>query len=1757
MWCREGAPARFTRLAALAACALLLAPAALAQSARVTGRVIDRESERPIAGAEVELSNQAGGQGFFRARTGADGRFTLERVPPERWYGLTASAPGYADFTLSSWQFPAAQRGAELVIPLDRAGSIEVRVTGSNGVKPVPAAKVAIRAEGGGRWWEGYRPPPPAQWTDAGGVATFTDIQAGAYTVQVEGTGLMSQELRNVAARRGDRTVLAVKLARPAQLAGVVRLIDGSSAAGLSVTARGAGEAVTTTGPDGDFSFGELAPGRFRLEVSHEGFEPASLKEALTLREGESRAGISLTVTPRPAALAFVLHREVFTPGQTVRIGQRSFRVGVVDYVLYRIPDERLLDPAGALRPIAAGDTTGLEREDGWSRVTADGPAYSWREEEFEVPGELEPGAYVLHGVAGALRRRIVFFVSDVGLLVKRSPTRLLVSAASLRTGLPLAGVPIHVVPADPARPTPEGAWSGALTPAGPRRAVTDGRGLALLEGSAGERSVRVVAASAVNGVSVVEAPLPAAAERGGDQVFLYTERPIYRPGQTVYWKAFARRATATGYAMPDATRARLTLTGPEGASVEIAPATLSATGTFDGSAVIPGEAPLGDWSLSAAVGRASGSASLRVQEYRKPEYQVEVEAGQPSYVNGDEVSFRLSARYFFGSPVFGAAVRYTLFESRLRRDDDEGDYEAPVGYGRVLKSGESRLDRDGRVALAFVPERAAYDRTLTLEVEVVDGSNRAVSARGSTVMGRALFDVRVRPAQRVVGVGDAVTVEVTTRDFAGRPVSAAVTLELDQEAWNPLERRYTRSSRPLASLAVTTNAAGHALARLTPAPARSGQLLVRARADDARGNRVTDQASVWVWDARVADYAYRYPTLEAFADRESYSPGDTARVLVNTEVTGASVLAVVEGREIGAVQVVKLEGHTGMVAIPLAAEHAPNCFVALHVRKGKELHSRVLELKVAARRHDLRITLAPDKASYRPREEATVAVETRDDAGSPVAAELSVGVVDEAIYALRRDDTPDPHDVFYGRRPNWVGTVVAFPVLYYGGADKSGQEEVRRDFRDVALWAPTVTTGADGRAVVRVRFPDNLTTWRLTSRGATADTRVGAATAKALVTRDVVARLAGPRAFVAGDRARLVSVVTNRSGAPLTGVEESLEASGAAKLAGAASRKSDLAAAGESRATWAIETPRDLPDATEAEGVATLVLRARSKADADAVETKVPVLPRAVPLRPHGGEVIESASKTVPVALPANLMRGGSGVTVELAASPAAVAFAGLDYLMTYPWSCTEQTANAIRAACAVIEAARSAKVAPPGWDEPAQRLRPHLDRLIALAAPEGGWGWWREGEADPYLTALALDALARADRLGIAPPATEGAIQQGAFRLLRMIDEVRTEDAQSYVAAHLAALLARPQARERLAGLAQWWDATALVLAAGKDRLSPAGQALGAQALAGLGQGAEARALLDALMKRAVTDASGTRFAAGGDEGSWFGDEIESTAYALSALCEVSPQDPRAARIASWLASRRRGREWRSTRTSAPVVMALAAYARTHPAETAPESNVTLDWNGERVLDRSLAADTWRAEPVRVSIPGSKLRPGANTLAVGRAGRAPLFLAWEARALVPSPGPSTEGEKRLRVTREYLRAERTTDRRGRPQILARPLGEGESFRIGDAILVRLTLTADRTLRHLEVHDPRVAGLEVEEALPPGADWPWGAHAEVRDRAVSFFLDRLEAGETVVEYLARAEIAGVFSALPVSAGAMYDPVLQVRGPEATLRVNE
>src|SRR5204863_9139246 len=174
----------------------------------------------------------------------------------------------------------------------------------------------------------------------------------------------------------------------------------------------------------------------------------------------------------------------------------------------------------------------------------------------------------------------------------------------------------------------------------------------------------------------------------------------------------------------------------------------------------------------------------------------------------------------------------------------------------------------------------------------------------------------------------------------------------------------------------------------------------------------------------------------------------------------------------------------------------------------------------------------------------------------------------------------------------------------------------------------------------------------------------------------------------------------------------------------------------------------------------------------------------------------------------------------------------------------------------------------------------------------------WWPEGETDSYLTALAIDAAARAALAGIAIEAADPVLERAPMVVPRIFADARTPDGEAYVIAHLAALTRLPNSKQRFPGIGERIDEIALTLRSSPDALSNAGLALATRAHAELGMKTEAAPLLGALLARASTEGGGLHWGADpAFESDWWGEDISNTAYGLAALDAVKPDDRRAA--------------------------------------------------------------------------------------------------------------------------------------------------------------------------------------------------------------------------------------------------------------------
>src|SRR6185295_1599621 len=281
--------------------------------------------------------------------------------------------------------------------------------------------------------------------------------------------------------------------------------------------------------------------------------------------------------------------------------------------------------------------------------------------------------------------------------------------------------------------------------------------------------------------------------------------------------------------------------------------------------------------------------------------------------------------------------------------------------------------------------------------------------------------------------------------------------------------------------------------------------------------------------------------------------------------------LFTVEGKELHQHQVVALKGHTKMIDFKIDQSYfAPNVYISVTAIKENAFMQKQKMIVVNPSEKFVKVEIKPDKTQYRPRNKARYEIVTTGADGKPVAAEVAFGVVDDSIYALQDEYAPDIRKHFIHRRGIEVATSNSLQYYDYGRADEKSRElgganatgafamdaakpaaapmaervkkaeakdggggaayaatEIRSNFADTMVWR-TVTTGADGRTIVEVDVPDNLTTWKATARAITADSRFGQEVGSVVCRKEMIVRLETPRFFTQNDQTVISAIVHN-----------------------------------------------------------------------------------------------------------------------------------------------------------------------------------------------------------------------------------------------------------------------------------------------------------------------------------------------------------------------------------------------------------------------------------------------------------------------------------------------------------------------------------------------------------------------------------------------------------------------------------------------------
>jgi len=770
-----------------------------------------------------------------------------------------------------------------------------------------------------------------------------------------------------------------------------------------------------------------------------------------------------------------------------------------------------------------------------------------------------------------------------------------------------------------------------------------------------------------------------------------------------------------------------------------------------------------------------------------------------------------------------------------------------------------------------------------------------------------------------------------------------------------------------------------------------------------------------------------------------------------------------------------------------------------------------------------------------------------------------------------------------------------------------AGQEpvvQVRSDFRSTILWLPDVKTNADGAATVKVKYPDSLTTWTATARVATAGNQFGIGNSSTRTKQPLIVRLQAPRFFVVGDQVTVSAVINNNTDEPMRVsaniAAEGLDVSGLlvdGKPAKVDQSLLPLKANSETRVDWLV----NVTHASEAK----LKVEARSGKYADAMEKTFTVFEHGIEKFISKSGKMRGDSVSVKLDIPKERRADSTHLTVQIAPSMATTMLDALPYLIDYPYGCTEQTMSRFLPAVITAKTLRDLGLKPEaamykifGGIEESSAAATHpkgrrdlkeleamtkqgLERLYDFQHADGGWGWWKQGESDHFMTAYVVWGMSLAHEAGVEVK-SEVMDRAVAFLDKELVEEETSYDAQAWMLHALAVNHALRKEAEvnkfQAIAFTNLWD--------NRDRLNAYTRSLLALAahnygyhdraktlIANLENGVKLDAQPDAsIVQRGAqsSDPSVIGTAHWGEDGfywRWSDGGVEATSFALRALLAIDPKNKLIEPVTNWLVKNRRGAQWSNTRDTAIVVLTLNDYLRVS-GEVQPVVGYQLLVNGTAVTTKQLTANDALSAPSKFAISRELLRDGQNEISIVRKnGTGPIYFSAAAE-FFSLEEPLKPAGNEIFVRRQYFKlVNHPTLLKG---IVAErvPLNDGEALKSGDRVEVVLTVEAKNNYEYLLFEDLKPAGLEAVQTrsgeniyireLKSGGGFTdrsrW-VYQELRDRKVALFIDRLPQGIWQVSYEMRAEAPGAFHALPVLGHAMYVPEIRTNGAEARVKV--
>lgn len=1398
--------------------------------------------------------------------------------------------------------------------------------------------------------------------------------------------------------------------------------------------------------------------------------------------------------------------------------------------------------------------------------------------------------------------------LTDIGLCWKLNHKEALIYAFSNHTGKPLANVELQVFNEDAQK---------AVT------ATTDANGIARVPRKQTDRHLRATLGSdcyiipfdkTLSTVALWRFPVDTEWNhlKGWKRTAkMFTDRNLYRPGETVQLKGVARRYLDNQIELTAGKTAQLLISDSAFRVLVDQTITLSENGTFDHTLKLPAET-VGRFTAKLVFPEDPAHADenswladqyrifrhhFNVQEFRRNAFEVSsnIPAADPGAKN---ITVNLNADYYQGQAVKNGNIDWyfdatqTGFYPEKFRDYLFGDHRKYdpwywshyFGYsddsthrGSSDRSGKGNLDEHGKAAISMELPKLTFPTALSVSVqsEITDSRDQTLTTQASTTVHPADTYIGISRVDRLVRVSEDPKLELIAVDPQGEPRQNAVTVTATIErefheavkiksADGKVSVKNTKKKEVVSEQEITIEP--ETPITLPFKAEHSGRHLITLKGNDQNGHAFSTASSIWIYGSKEYPWAVQDGMkIKLVPEKKRYTPGETARILVMTPIEGTA-LVTVERAGVHREYRRELKADNPIIEIPLTDMDAPNAYVSVVVIRGANASPRkhkepalklgYCTLNVTNVKDRLKVGLEVIGSQHRPGENTEVTGTVTLSDGSPAAgAEVVFYAEDEGTLAVAGYQTPNLMDFFHARRPLLVDCGTSFSTFIaenpddrnfgnkgftIGGGDAdpfaagpvADDVKLRSDFNPCAIWLPRVTTDAEGKFVATIKNPDTLTRYRVMAIALHGAKKFGHQSSSYIVDKPLMLEPGTPRYASEGDAISPKVLVQNNSkfegtweisletdsltvpdhGSQTGSAQHTLSKTVTLKPDGAATVYFDVrfVNTGTTRWVWSA-VPVKLAGNTS-------LTPALAKDLSDKAESKfevtfpVPTMRQVEFITMNSGHRHDLLKNIQP-----ELLGGRGHLDLEFSNSLLLEAAGAADFLLRYPYGCTEQTTSAMMP----WFAARDLQSTVPGFTDKTEAdiskaIQMGADRLLSMQTSDGGLSYWPGGKKSlDWATAYGGMGLIMAQKNGAQVP--QSAIDRLAVWMTKYVKKQqstkdhdrRWTDETHARTLYVLALAGKPE----LALQNKMLDS--------RDHLSPSARCFLALAFYHSDDSDVNRATALSLMQNVKAREHSTH---------WMRHHADEALQVL-AWSVIAPSDSRVHVVMKdMLKSRNPYGHWRTTWCNAWALQAMAAYARNVEKDRAPATLQIVSQGETKTI--TLDADQ-ATQSMRIPIIGDmKLIASSNNTAHTN-------IKVNAKPALAPTGP--RGHNGMSIIRRYERMlhDGSTQALGQPQV-------------GDLVKISLEITFSTALEYVVIEDRLPSLFEAvnndfasqRSKFRGNSDYQWSiAHKELRADRASFFVNRSwRNGTRTVSYLARVTSAGTATAPAAKVECMYDP---------------